>query len=331
LSLRAAFLLLLFANLAFFGWAHLVDVEPEPPQNYTIEHLPRLKLMSEMQSKSTPQSAAPQNPQSGTPANTPSSTPNSQSGAPANSRSTPAPSPPGNAPANRAANAPTSPGPNLSTRPPGGSNHSQASTGTAAQAVTPSSASPPTAQRCVTVGPFNDPERVDQAADLLQQRGFKLRERTEQSPEEGYWVYVGGLKSDSDETAAVRRLEQNGVSDAHAMPGSDKGRRVSVGFFAERGGAERRARSVTALGLKAYIEKRTQATSAHWVDVDINSSGQSLPAEGLLALEEFGSRLEIKECPSDQPAGKGGALSDKTVAQASPALSGAKTAAPASR
>ena len=172
---------------------------------------------------------------------------------------------------------------------------------------------------------------MDQAADLLQQRGFKSRERTEESPEEGYWVYVGGLKSDSDETAVVRRLEQNGVADAHAMPSSGKGRRVSAGFFAERDGADRRARTVTALGLKAHIERRTQATNAHWVDVDIDSSSQSLPAEGLLALEEVGARLEIKECPSDGQAGKGGALSDKTVAQAEPALSSSKTPAPPGR
>ncbi len=330
--MRVAFLLLLFANLAFFGWAHLVDVESEPPQNDSIEHLPRLKLLNEVQSERTRQSAAPANPQLAVPANSqPGASANPQSSPPRNSQLSPIPTPPANAPPNPAANAPTGAGPSSSASPPGSFDRGQASTGNVAQGVTRSSASPPTAQRCVTVGPFNDPQRLDQAADLLQQRGFKSRERTEQSPEEGYWVYVGGLKSDSDQTAVVRRLEQNGVEDAHPMPSSGKARRVSVGFFAERDGADRQARIVTALGLKAYIEKRTQATNAHWVDVDIDSSNQSLPAEGLLALEEVGSRLEIKECPSDAQAGGSGGLSDKTFAQAEPALSGSKAPAHSSR
>jgi hypothetical protein len=307
LSLRAAFLLLLFANLAFFGWAHLIDTEPEPPQNDSIEHLPQLKLLSEVQNGPAAQSAAPANPHSNS-----------------------APGPPAKAAPSPDAKPPASAGQGASAGPSGGSAPNQASTETATQAATRSSASPESAQRCVTVGPFSDPERVDQAAGILQQRGFKLRERTAQSPEEGYWVYVGGLKSDSDEAAVVRRLEQNGVPDAHAMPNSGKGRRVSVGFFAERDGAERRARTVSALGLRADIEKRTQATNEHWVDVDIDSSSQSLPAEGLLALQEIGARLEIKECPPNERAAEGGALSDKTVARTEPPLTSSKTAPPSS-
>ncbi len=284
MSLRAAILLLLFANLAFFGWAHLVDVAPEPPRSDNIEHLPKLKLLSEVQNHPAAQRSSPKLPRS----NTAPSSPASAGGDP---------------PTGATVNIPAD---------------SQASAGTAA-AVARSPVSPASAQRCVTVGPFGDPTRVDQAANLLQQRGFEAHERTEQSPEEGYWVYVGGLKSDSDAAAVIQRLAQNGVADAHAMPESDKGRRVSVGFFTERDGAERRARTVKTLGLNADIEKRTQSTAAHWVDVYIDSSGQSLPAEGLLSLEEVGSRLEIKECPPDEKAGGEDALAAKTVAEAQPA------------
>jgi hypothetical protein len=266
LSLRAALLLLLFANLAFFGWAHFVDVAPESPRNDSIEHLPKLKLLSEVQSHPTAQISPPSPPQS--------------NAAPAGS----------NAPA---------PAVTSVTTPRG-------------------SASPVSERRCVTVGPFNDPARVDQAANLLQQRGFNSRERTEESSQEGYWVYVGGLKSDSDQAAVMRQLTQNGISDAHTMPDSDKGRRVSVGFFNERDGADRRARTVQALGLKADIEKRTQSSPVRWIDVDIDSSGQSLPAEGLLALEEVGSRLEIKECPPEEKSGGDTALSAKAGAEAQP-------------
>jgi hypothetical protein len=142
--------------------------------------------------------------------------------------------------------------------------------------------------------------------DVLRERGFMPRGRTAASGSpQGYWVFVGGLKTPADEASVLARLERNGISDAKVIRTSDAGRRVSVGLFNGLNGAERRARAVRSLGLDAQVEPRS-TTEAHWVDVDLASSGQSLPAEGLLSLEEPGSRLEIKECPaSEQGPGTG--------------------------
>jgi cell division septation protein DedD len=295
--LRAALFLLVFANLAFFGWSHLVDVAPEPMPDDSIQHVPKLKLLNEVQSPAGAQaSPTAQNPPA--PLSMPPSSSSAQ--APARTSSSSAPGPSSTAPVG----------------PSGSSAGGHAPSGAAAP-LARNSERPRAPQRCVTVGPFNDSDRVDEAADLLAQRGFRLHERAAQSAEVGYWVYVGGLKSDSDQSAVVRRLQQNGVADAHVMPDSDKGRRVSVGFFAEHDGAERRARAVRGLGLKADIEKRTQSAATHWVDVDLDSSTQSLPTEGLLSLQEAGSRLEIKECPSGDRVAGHGELSAKAVAEAS--------------
>jgi hypothetical protein len=300
LSLRAAILALLFANLAFFGWATLVDVTPEPPPTESIEHLPQLKLLNEVQNGSGASRRSP--------------------------ATNSAPRPKASAAASVSATA--------SSSAPGGGSGGTSVSSSASSARTQGAAVPRTAatsaspQRCVTVGPFNDPDRVARADDILQQRGFKLRDRIEQLPQQGFWVFVGGLKSESDEAAMVQQLKQNGVSDASVMPESNAGRRVSVGFFTERDGAERRARIVRGLGLHADIEKRTQDAPVHWVDVNIDSSAQSLPAEGLLALEESGERLEIKECPSDDRAGGDDALSAKTVAQAQPGTASKAAASP---
>jgi cell division septation protein DedD len=283
LSLRAAILALLFANLAFFGWAHLVDVTPEPPPTESIEHLPQLKLLSEVQNSSgTTQSSTSTNAVA---------RPRADSGASMS--------------AGASGDSPRGGSGGTLVSASASSTRSQAAPAPERTARAPAASA--SVQRCVTVGPFNDADRVARAADILEERGFKLRERTEQSPQQGFWVFVGGLKSASDETSVVERLQQNGVSDASVMPDSEAGKRVSVGFFTERDGAERRARTVRDLGLRADIEKRTQDAPAHWVDVNIDSSTQSLPAEGLLALEESGERLEIKECP---------ALSAKAVARA---------------
>jgi hypothetical protein len=47
-SVRTVFIALLFANLAYFAWAHWVDVPPPPPVNEAIAKLPRLKLAEEL-------------------------------------------------------------------------------------------------------------------------------------------------------------------------------------------------------------------------------------------------------------------------------------------
>ncbi|HXS26114.1 MAG TPA: SPOR domain-containing protein [Steroidobacteraceae bacterium] len=300
MSLRTTFLLLLFANLAFLGWAALIDVPAEPAESGSISNLPQLKLLSEVRG-TVSSSASASGAALGTPAR---SAPTATGGdAPATSKST----------VKGSAGAAASAG--SATASQGTASQGTASQGTAssvgttapAPRVAAASAELPTGAsgRCVTIGPFGDPERAREAADVLRERGFKPRGRMAAVRQpQGYWVFVGGLKSSADETSVLDRLERNGISDAKAMPssdsGSDSGHRVSVGLFNALDGAERRARAVRRLGLDAQVEPRS-AQQAHWLDVDLASSSQSLPAEGLLSLEEPGSRLEIKECPAPEP------------------------------
>ena len=171
---------------------------------------------------------------------------------------------------------------------------SAASDGASPVPVTP----PP---HCVTVGPFNDNARALRAAQLLRDRGFGPRQRGEGEARQGFWVYVGGLGSESQQTDLVQRLQRSGIADAQAMPESEQGRRVSVGLFSERDGAERRARAVKQLGLSPEIAERKPAAAAYWLDVDLNTSTQTLPTDGLLSLQESGARLEIHECPASAP------------------------------
>src|SRR5476651_621213 len=97
----------------------------------------------------------------------------------------------------------------------------------------PSEASAPTAtpaaRRCVSVGPFNDVAQQAHAMSLLQERGFTPQQRTEEGDiRDGFWVYVGGIKTSADETKTLRALQEAGIADAHAMAAADDGRRVSV-------------------------------------------------------------------------------------------------------
>ena len=56
--MRAAFFLLLFANLAYLAWAHWIDVPQQAPANAAYDKLPRLKLVNELPPDETQPSSA---------------------------------------------------------------------------------------------------------------------------------------------------------------------------------------------------------------------------------------------------------------------------------
>jgi hypothetical protein len=156
----------------------------------------------------------------------------------------------------------------------------------------------PTARRCVSVGPFNDAAQAERAGSLLQERGLAPQQRSEASDAlEGYWVYVGGLKSAADETRALHTLQEAGISDARAMAAADDGRRVSVGLFSDRTRAEKRARAVEHLGFSPDIVERHKNAPVFWLDLDLGTSDAAVPTEGLALADPSGSRIQIKVCP----------------------------------
>ncbi len=268
--MRGVFFILLFANLAFFAWARLIDRPAEPPLNSTISRLPRLQLLSEAQGGGGQGAAAP----SATPSGAAPAPERGESGAPGAGGVTSGAGPGAAVP------------PVARTAPP------------VAGTAPPVAAA---AARCITVGPFADEVHADQASALLKSRGFVPRMRTQPGASVNrYWVFISGFRAPADEAQALQVLQRNGITDAQPMTEA-AGRMISVGLFAERAGAERRAAAVRDLGMKAAISQRKEPRPENWVDVDLSSSIQSLPTEGLLSLEDTGERLEIKECPH-QPA-----------------------------
>ena len=156
----------------------------------------------------------------------------------------------------------------------------------------------PAAKRCVSVGPFNDVTQETRAASLLQERGFAPQQRSETADvRDGYWVYLGGLKSAADEARALRSLQEAGITDAHAVPAADDGRRVSVGLFTERPRAERRARAVQHLGFSPDIVERRRPSTIYWIDLDLGTSDAAVPTEGLASADQGESRIQVRVCP----------------------------------
>ena len=156
----------------------------------------------------------------------------------------------------------------------------------------------PPAQRCVSVGPFNDVAQVTRAGSLLQERGFTPQQRSEDGDvRDGYWVYVAGIKRAADETRVLRTLQDAGISDAHAMASADDGRRVSVGLFTERPRAEKRARVVEHLGFSPDIIERRRPGTVYWLDLELGTSDATVSTEGLVPPDQGGARIQAKGCP----------------------------------
>jgi len=165
------------------------------------------------------------------------------------------------------------------------------------------STSPSSSSRCVSIGPFNELAQAARAAALLRDRGFESKQRAEPGEMwQGYWVSVGGLRTTADETKLMKALARAGIRDARVMPDEPGGRRVSVGLFSERERADRRAQAVNKLGFRAEVTERTQPGTVYWIDMDVGAGERAIPTEGLLSLEDAGSRIEIRVCPASEPA-----------------------------
>jgi hypothetical protein len=168
---------------------------------------------------------------------------------------------------------------------------------------------------CVTVGPFGDLAIAAAAASLLQTRGYTPIQRDEPGPDLiAYWVYLDNVPTDAAVARLLQKLHDNGVADARVMPIATptEMRRISVGLFNEQDGAERRARQVKNLGLAPAIAEQHQSQASYWVDIYLNSPGQSVSTEGLLPPAAAGAHLEIRDCPtpaSSAPAASSAAAS----------------------
>jgi sporulation related protein len=223
---RAAFFLLLFANLAFLAWAEWIDVPQPAASNDVYAKLPRLKLVGEEP--------------------THNNRPSSGKGSP---RKT-------------------------ALEPP---------------AVT--------ASRCVSVGPFEDAASAAGESSLLREKGLTGRERSQETEvSKGFWVYIGGLKSDRDVTQVMRTLQQSHVDDAKVMQDSEDAQRVSVGLFTDRERADRRAASLKKLGLEPEVRERRVPGRVFWMDIEVPPGAPAPTAEYLTGAPAT-APIEVTPCP----------------------------------
>jgi SPOR domain len=156
----------------------------------------------------------------------------------------------------------------------------------------------PQASHCLSIGPFDDEASATRGATQLRGKGLTPRQRAVKGEvAKGFWVYIGGLKTDDDVAQVLRTLQQSRIEDAHLMPDIGDVHQVSVGLFSERERADRRAESVKKLGLQPEVAERKLPATLFWMDVDL-PPGIAGPAAQDVTSDDESSHVEIVPCPT---------------------------------
>jgi hypothetical protein len=170
-------------------------------------------------------------------------------------------------------------------------------------------ATPPTAEApqkpavtalCVSVGPFDDASSASRGVDMLKKKGFPSHARPEQgAPGDVFWVYVGSLSTDEAAAAGLQKINDGGLSDARLMQPTHQERRITVGMFTTRDGANQRREAIRRIGLKADIGEHRVPATRYWVDVAVKSEGSTVPAQDL--YRGPASKIGAQPCPAGTP------------------------------
>lgn len=162
------------------------------------------------------------------------------------------------------------------------------------------SAAPP--DRCVSLGAFASLDDVAQLTQLLKAAGREPRQRpADGMVPDGFMVVVEGLPTVAEQERVQRRLRRGGLEDAIALPRLDDTYSVSVGTFAEKRRAERRAAVVTKMGMKAGIEVRQRAGTVYWIDVDVAATATDVAGSIKAALGNTPLASDWQELPCPAP------------------------------
>ena len=166
------------------------------------------------------------------------------------------------------------------------------------QPATPTVAASEDRSSCTSVGPFADLGQASQAQATLRSLGFEPRQRVEQGELwTGYWVSVRDFATRDAAEAALRTLNDNGVTDVYLMPGADPENVLSLGVFSDYQRAQRRAEQVKALGLTPQISDRKRSGSVFWLDVNLKDPGQTIDTSVFQVGQSRILRLELRACP----------------------------------
>lgn len=164
--------------------------------------------------------------------------------------------------------------------------------------LSPDELSGDTAERCYSLGPFEKAMNAERVKENIEIRGLWVTQRTStKRAKRGYWVYLPPFANHEAAFKKTKELAKKGVEDYLVITSGKNENAISLGLYAQAASAERRLKSIRALGYEPVQEPRYKETTEYWLDYR-EVGERDLPTEfwDLLAYaEEKLQRLE-RDC-----------------------------------
>jgi hypothetical protein len=147
---------------------------------------------------------------------------------------------------------------------------------------------------CQTVGPFKDPTASDPVVTWLKERGREVSVRSGKvNVRIGYWVYLNSMLATEAERI-MQELKNKGVKDYNQNDRNE----ISLGIYVKLQIAERRQKSIEALGFSPLVKPLYRNRTRYWVDVRETEANILSAEEWDLHLANTpDSRRESMACP----------------------------------
>ncbi len=138
---------------------------------------------------------------------------------------------------------------------------------------------PPAAERCVSVGPFADPQLLAAAQASLRAVALRVRPRSvSRDGGRGWRVYLPAAADRAAADAAADRLRAAGFSDLLVVANGAEANSVALGRFSGEPRAQQHAQALRAAGFDARAEPLGEVRSEGWLDVALAADGDPAAA-----------------------------------------------------
>lgn len=147
---------------------------------------------------------------------------------------------------------------------------------------------------CQTVGPFKGRTASDPVVTWLEERGREVSVRSGKvNVRIGYWVYLHSMLA-TEAVRIMQELKNKGVKDYNQNDRNE----ISLGIYVKQQIAERRQKSIEALGYTPLVKPLYRDRIRYWVDVRETEADMLSAEEWDLHLANTpDSRRESMACP----------------------------------
>jgi hypothetical protein len=132
---------------------------------------------------------------------------------------------------------------------------------------------------CYRLGPFEQFQQLKSVNSQLQELHADISEHKEtEQVVLGHWVFLPSFPSWQDARKKVQELEDKGIKDIFILGRGEMKNAVSLGLFKHEASAERRLAQLRKIGIKPNVETQQTTKELIWLDINVESDDQSVPA-----------------------------------------------------